>query len=95
MPDAYDNPVPALDYGPDAPRRAVAGLMLPRGGDTELSPGRSAVTGVWWLLTAEPIGARERVVFDGRTFTVEGEPARFEPRPGFLHYETVLTHTEG
>lgn len=95
VPDAYDNPTPALDYGPDAPRRAVAGLLLPRGGGTESSPGRVAVTGAWWLLTTEPIRARERVVVDGRTFAVEGEPARFDPRPGFLHYETVLTHTEG
>lgn len=95
IPDAYDNPASALDYGPDAPRRAVAGLLLPRGGDTEPSPGRVAVTGAWWLLTFERIRARERVIVDGRTFAVEGEPARFEPRPGFLHYETVLTHTEG
>ncbi|WP_409182945.1 hypothetical protein F9C11_00245 [Amycolatopsis sp. VS8301801F10] len=99
VPDAYDNPTPALDYGPDAPRRPVAGLLLPRDnartGGTEPSPGRVAVTGGWWLLTAEPIHARERITHDGRTFTVEGEPAKFEPRPGFLHYETVLTHTEG
>jgi hypothetical protein len=99
VPDAYDNPAPALDYGPEAARRAVAGLLLPRdaarSGGTDSSPGRVAVTGAWWLLTTELIHARERVLFDGRTFAVEGEPARFEPRPGFLHYETVLTHTEG
>lgn len=95
VPDAYDNPAPALDYGPDAPRRAVAGLLLPRGGDTEPSPGRVAVTGVWWLLTTDPIHARERITHNGRTLAVEGEPARFEPRPGFVHFETVLTHTEG
>lgn len=99
VPDAYDNPTPALDYGPDAPRRTVAGLLLPRDtvrtGGTESAPGRVAVTAAWWLLTAEPIHARERITHDGRTFTVEGEPARFEPRAGFLHYEIVLTHTEG
>ncbi|MDT8910892.1 hypothetical protein [Amycolatopsis sp. PS_44_ISF1] len=100
VPDAYDNPAPALDYGPDAPRRAVAGLLLPRdtargSGGTDPTPGRAPVTGAWWLLTTDPIRARERVLFDGRTFTVDGEPAQFAPRPGFTHYETVLTHTEG
>ncbi|WP_410648160.1 hypothetical protein [Amycolatopsis sp. cmx-4-54] len=99
IPDAYDNPAPTLDYGPDAPRRPVAGLVLPGGaarrGGTDATPGRTAVTGSWWLLTTEPVHARERVIHNGRTFTVDGEPARFEPRPGFVHYETVLTHTEG
>lgn len=96
VPDAYDNPTPALDYGPDAPRRTVAGLLLPRDtARTDASPGRAAVTGAWWLLTTDPIRARERVTVDGRTFAVEGEPAQFAPRPGFVHYETVLTHTEG
>lgn len=95
--DAYDNPTLELDYGSDAPRRTVAGLLLPRdtARGTDPAPGRAPVTGGWWLLTTDPIRARERVVYDGRVFTVEGEPAQFAPRPGFVHYETVLTHTEG
>ncbi|GAA4527461.1 hypothetical protein [Amycolatopsis samaneae] len=97
--DAYDNPTPTLDYGPDAPRRAVAGLLLPRdsvrASRTDPTPGRAPVTSGWWLLTTDPIHPRERVVHDGRTFTVDGEPARFAPHPGLVHYETVLTHTEG
>jgi hypothetical protein len=48
VPDAYDNPTPALDYGPDAPRRAGAGLLPPRdsGRGTDPSPGLAPVTGV-------------------------------------------------
>lgn len=49
VPDAYDNPAPALDYGPGAPRRAVAGLLLPRdtarSGGTDPSPGGSRSPG--------------------------------------------------
>lgn len=95
IPDAYDNPTPALDYGPDAPRRTMAGLLLPLSTQSDPVPGRQPVTSPWWLLTAEPIRARERVIHDGDTYTVVGEPERFAPRSAFQHTETTLTRTEG
>lgn len=98
MPDEYGNPVPRLDYGPAAPRRAMRGLLQPRTSSEQAEhtePGRHAVTGTWWLLTFEPIRARERVEHDGRVYAVDGEPERWAPRPGHVHYETTLTHTEG
>jgi hypothetical protein len=94
-PDEYDNPTPRLDYGPDAPRRPMRGLLQPRDSTDQAEPGRHAVTGTWWLLTFDPIRARERVVHNGRVYAVDGEPDHWSPRPGHVHYETTLTHTEG
>jgi hypothetical protein len=95
IPDEYGNPTPRLDYGPAAPRRVLRGLLQPRASDDTAEPGRHAVTAHWWLFTHEPIRARERVEHDGRTYTVDGQPARWAPRPGRVHYETNLTHIEG
>lgn len=38
IPDAYGNPTPQLEYGPDAPRRTTLGLLQP-GGSTESATG--------------------------------------------------------
>jgi hypothetical protein len=95
IPDEYDNPTPALDYGPGAPRRRIRGLLQPRTSDDSAEPGRHAVTGRWWLYTTDPIAARDRVEYAGRVYAVVGEPSRWEPRPGRVHYETVLSHTDG
>ncbi|GLY51301.1 hypothetical protein Lesp01_49570 [Lentzea sp. NBRC 102530] len=70
-------------------------MLQPRTSNTENEPGRQAVTGTWWLFTAEPIAARERVEYDGRVYQVEGEPERWEPRPGRVHYETNLSRVDG
>lgn len=93
--DEYDNPTGRLDYGPDAPRRRVDGLIQPRVSATEAAPGRQVVTTAWWVFTHDPIRARERVEHDGRTFDVDGEPEHWEPRPGQVHYETSLAHADG
>ncbi|NUT93525.1 MAG: hypothetical protein HOY78_16040 [Saccharothrix sp.] len=93
--DEYDNPTGRLDYGPAAPRRQVDGLVQPRVSASPTEPGRQPVTGRWWVFTREPIRARERIEHDGRTFAVDGDPERWEPRPGRVHYETDLTHVEG
>ncbi|KJK48919.1 hypothetical protein UK23_15455 [Lentzea aerocolonigenes] len=84
-----------MDYGPAASRRTVRGMMQPRTSTTSSEPGRQAVTGSWWLFTLDPIAARERVEHDGRVYQVEGDPERWEPRPGRVHYETTLTHADG
>ncbi|MGY6652815.1 hypothetical protein ACXIZN_11655 [Amycolatopsis sp. TRM77291] len=95
VPDEYENPVPRLTYGPDAPRRTVAGFMQPGSSTEPASPGRQAVVTGWRAFTAAPVTARERIEWDGRTFEVSGEPARWSPRFGYVHYELTLTHVEG
>lgn len=70
-------------------------MLQPRTSSSENEPGRQAVTGTWWLFTLDPIHARERVEFEGRVYDVDGEPERWEPRPGRVHYETSLISTNG
>ncbi|GAA1306031.1 hypothetical protein [Saccharothrix xinjiangensis] len=43
----------------------------------------------------ERLAARERIEWKGRVLEVEGEPDRWEPRFGHVHYETRLRHVEG
>ncbi|MEV6609903.1 hypothetical protein [Kutzneria sp. NPDC051319] len=96
--DQYDNPTPALDYGPAAARRELDGLLQPRGdprGTDTPEQGRQSREGLWWLFTAQPVTARERVEYGGAVYAVQGFPHRWEPRPGHVHYETTLTHVEG
>ncbi|WP_328611778.1 hypothetical protein OG943_22550 [Amycolatopsis sp. NBC_00345] len=93
--DEYTNPVPRLTYGPDAPRRIVAGLVQPGSSTEPVVPGRQPVVTSWRAFTAEPVTARERIEWDGRTFEIAGEPARWSPRFGYAHYELTLTHVEG
>ncbi|MER6665725.1 hypothetical protein ABT256_14375 [Amycolatopsis japonica] len=93
--DEYGNPVPRLVYGPNAPRRTVAGHVQPGGSTEPAAPGRQAVVTKWRAFTAAPVTARERIEWDGRTFEVSGEPARWSPRFGYVHYELTLTHVEG
>ncbi len=93
--DEYDNPAPARDYGPAAPRRAIRGLMQPGGSTEPAAPHRQPVVTSWRLFTTAAVTARERIVWQGRTFEITGEPARWSPRFGHVHYEAVLTHVEG
>ncbi|MEV6448453.1 hypothetical protein [Amycolatopsis sp. NPDC051716] len=93
--DEYGNPVPRLTYGPDAPRRIVPGLVQPGSSTEPAVPGRQPVVTSWRAFTAEPVTARERIEWDSRTFEVTGEPARWSPRFGYVHYELTLTHVEG
>ncbi|XVV06338.1 hypothetical protein ACQPW3_13480 [Actinosynnema sp. CA-248983] len=93
--DEYDNPTTRLDYGPTAPRRRIRGFLQPGDSTTQAEPGRQAVTGRWFAFTLDPIHARERVEHDGRVFLVDGEPERWEPRPGRVHYEARLIRVEG
>ncbi|MFD6070315.1 phage head completion protein [Amycolatopsis lurida] len=95
VPDEYENPVPRLTYGPDAPRRTVAGFMQPGSSTEPAAPSRQAVVTGWRAFTAAPVTSRERIEWDGRTFEVSGEPARWSPRFGYVHYELTLTHVEG
>lgn len=93
--DEYDNPTPRLDYGQAAPRRHMRGLLQPRTSTGQTQPGRQAITSTWWTYTVEPIHPRERVEHHDRVYAVDGEPERWEPRPGRVHFETTLTHVEG
>ncbi|XVV05332.1 hypothetical protein ACQPW3_08050 [Actinosynnema sp. CA-248983] len=93
--DAYDNPTPDLDYGPDAARRVMWGHLQPLGSTEPAEPGRRPVVTRWRLFTIEPVTARERIEWQGRVLDVDGEPDRFEPRFGLVHYETRLKHVEG
>ncbi|MBP2320488.1 hypothetical protein JOF56_000873 [Kibdelosporangium banguiense] len=93
--DEYDNPTPALDYGPAAPRRTLWGLLQPAASTEDPQPGRVPVTTSWRLFTVQPISARERVEWNGRVLEVNGEPARWSPRFGHVHYEATLTTVEG
>lgn len=95
VPDEYGNPVLRLTYGPNAPRRKVSGLVQPDSSTEPVVPGRQPVVTSWRAFTAEQVTARERIEWDGRTFEVAGEPARWSPRFGYVHYELTLTHVEG
>lgn len=93
--DEYDNPTPRLDYGPDAPRRTVWGLLQPAESREPAQAGRAAVVTSWRLFTAAPVTARERVQWRGRVFEINGAPSWWSPRFGYTHYEAQLTHVEG
>jgi hypothetical protein len=93
--DEYDNPTPDSDYGPDAPRRVMWGLLQPVTSTEPTEPGRRPVVTSWRLFGIECLAARERIEWKGRVLEVEGEPDRWEPRFGHIHYETRLRHVEG
>lgn len=93
--DEYDNPVPSRDYGPDAARRRIRGLVQPGGSSKPTEPGRQPVVTTWRLFTGSLIAARERIAWRDRVFEVDGEPAQWSPRPGHTHYEARLTQVEG
>lgn len=42
-----------------------------------------------------PVTARERIEWQVWVLDVDGEPDRFEPRYGLVHYQTRLNHVEG
>jgi hypothetical protein len=93
--DEYDNPTGRLEYGPDAPRREIWGQLQPTGSREDPQPGRQPVITTWRLFTFQAIQARERVEWNGRTLDVQGEPDAWAPRPGRIHYETILSTVEG
>jgi hypothetical protein len=93
--DAYDNPAPTWDYGPGAARRVMWGHLQPAGSTESADPVRRPVVTSWRLFTLEPLAARERIEWRGLVLDVNGEPDRFEPRFGLVHYETRLRHVEG
>jgi hypothetical protein len=93
--DAYDNPTPQLEYGSDASRRTVWGLLQPGSSTEPASAGRAPVVTSWRLFTQSAISTRERVVWQGRVFDVIGDPAYWSPRLGHTHYEARLTHVQG
>ncbi|MCK2239396.1 MULTISPECIES: hypothetical protein [unclassified Crossiella] len=95
LPDAYGNPVPRLDYGPGAARRPLRGLLQPRESTDTAEVGRHAIGSISWLFTYDPVYPRERIVHKGRSYDVQGEPERWKPRHGHIHYETDLRHVEG
>jgi hypothetical protein len=95
VPDDYDNPNPRQDYGPLAPRRTVWANVQPDASTEPAAPARGPVVTGWRVFTYDPIGARERVVWNGRVCEVDGEPSRWSPRFGRVHYELVLRHVEG
>jgi hypothetical protein len=92
--DAYDNPVPDLDYGPAAARRVAWGHLQPAGSTESAEPGRRPVVTAWRLFSIEPVTARERVEWQGQVLDVDGEPDQFEPRFGRVHWESRLKHVE-
>jgi hypothetical protein len=93
--NVYDNPAPDLDYGPDAACRVMWGHLQPLGSTEPAEPGRRLVVTRWRMFTIEPVTASERIEWRGRVLDIEGEPDRFEPRFGLVHYETRLRHVEG
>ncbi|NUT47327.1 MAG: hypothetical protein HOV94_08445 [Saccharothrix sp.] len=93
--DEYDNPTPALDYGPDAQRRVAWGHLQPAGSTESAEPGRRPVVTRWRLFSIEPVTAHQRIEWRGLVLDVDGEPDRFEPRFGLVHYETRLKHVKG
>lgn len=93
--DAYDNPTPALDYGPTAPRRTIRAHVQPVASQESAEPGRAPVVTRWRAFTRAPIAARERVEWRGWVFEVDGAPDHWSPRFGHTHFEVVLRHVQG
>ncbi|WP_433268166.1 hypothetical protein ACQPZF_03535 [Actinosynnema sp. CS-041913] len=93
--DAYGNPTPELDYGPDAARRVMWGNLQSAGSSEAAEPGRRPVVTAWRLFSIEPVTARQRIEWRGLVLEVDGEPDRFEPRFGLVSYETRLKHVQG
>ena len=93
--DAYDNPTPNRDYGPAATRRVAWGHPQPLGSTEPTKPGRRPVVTRWRLFTIEPVTARDRIEWRGQVVDVDGEPDRFEPRFGRVHYESPTPCPEG
>lgn len=93
--DAYDNPTPQLEYGRDAPRRTLRGLLQPSTSTEPATLARQPVVTSWRLFTTAPLNARERIEWLGQVFEVDGDPSYWSPRFGHTHYETRLVHIHG
>lgn len=93
--DQYDNPNPALFYGPGAPRRDIRGYMQPAGSSEPVETGRQPEITTWRLFTFSPVGSREQVEWRGRTFRIDGEPLMWEPPFGRRRFWVLLIEVEG
>ncbi|MCP2092663.1 hypothetical protein LV78_000603 [Actinosynnema pretiosum] len=95
VPDAYDNPAPAWDYGPDATRRVGWGRLTPAGSTESAEPGRRPVISRLELVTFDHLAERDHVEWKGRAYQVDGAPDVHEPRFGLVQYQARLKHVSG
>jgi hypothetical protein len=91
--DRYSNETLSYDV-PPATSRTIGGFMQPNV-STENTVDRSAVTYAYVVYTNDSLDARDRVIWEGHTFEVDGPPRRWDTPAGAHHYETYLRVTEG
>lgn len=63
-------------------------------GDEDHSSEGDRLIEEWQMLTNYPLSAADTVVWDGKTYTVEGAPAPVSRLRGVDHYEAVLRRTQ-
>ncbi|ACU37162.1 hypothetical protein [Actinosynnema mirum] len=94
VPDAYDNPTPTFDYGPDAARRVGWGRLTPVGSTESAEPGRRTIVSRLELVTFDHLTEHDHVEWKGRTYEVDGL-SEYTPRFGLTSYQARLKHVRG
>lgn len=90
--DRYGNTIPAWDAGTDTEIAA----WIEQQQRIEDRDGRDTLVSGWLLVTNElDITAGARIVWDGRTYEVDGEPAKPMTPAGVHHLEVRLQLVEG
>jgi hypothetical protein len=69
--------------------------MQPEDSREPIQLGREPVMTRWRLFTASAVEARERIEWQNRLYDVIGDPNRWIPRFGRVHFECHLTHVSG
>lgn len=93
--DVYGNET--LDWG-NAEERDVIGHVQPVAAPEEIASGRDAIVTRYraWLPAGDPVTGYDRIVYDGQTYEVDGDPERWPSATGGLdHVSLLLVRVEG
>lgn len=89
--DRYGDVVKAYD---EASAETISAYVQPIESD-EAQDQRDAVLYNYRVFSNAPVRAESRVIFDGRTYEVDGDAKRWDTPRGFSHYEFKLKKWEG
>lgn len=90
--DEYGNQVADWDSATETEIR----VWIEEAATTEQRDGRDTITSRWLMLTNElHITARARIVFQDRTYEIDGEPSVLRTPTGPHHAEMTLLLVEG
>ena len=81
------------DYGPAASRAPVPGSLVQPGASVEVLEGRVSAVAVrwsWFAPAGTDIQASDAVEWEGRTYAVDGEPARHRSPTGAVSHVLAL-----